>query len=54
MSAARKDAHSRPSEIDWKYGDPIAESPARKTVASASGWSSPDWRHRRLVTFRAR
>ena len=31
MSPARNIAHSKPSEIDWKYGEPIAESPARKT-----------------------
>ena len=42
MWPATKNAHSRPSEIDWKYGDPIAESPSRKTGALASGWSMPD------------
>ena len=54
MWPARKNAHSRPSEIDWKYGDPIAESPSRKTGAAASGWSLPDSRQRRLVAFLAR
>ena len=55
MWPARKNAHSRPSEIDWKYGDPIAESPSRKTGAVASG--SIERRtdaKRRLVAFRAR
>ena len=42
MWPARKKAHSRPSEIDWKYGEPIAESPSRKTGVLASGWSMPD------------
>ena len=31
MSPARYIAHSKPSEIDWKYGEPMAESPARNT-----------------------
>ena len=31
MSPARNIAHSKPSEIDWKYGEPIAESPSRNT-----------------------
>ena len=39
MSPARYIAHSKPSEIDWKYGEPIAESPARNTGELANGWS---------------
>ena len=39
MSPARNIAHSNPSEIDWKYGEPIAESPARNTGEVANGWS---------------
>ena len=31
MSPARNIAHSKPSEIDWKYGEPMAESPSRNT-----------------------
>ena len=39
MSPARNIAHSKPSEIDWKYGEPMAESPARNTGVVANGWS---------------
>jgi len=37
--------------MDWKYGDPIAESPSRKTGVQASGWSRPDSYQRRVVLF---
>jgi hypothetical protein len=37
MWPARKNAHSMPSETDWKYGEPIAESPSRNAVDRASG-----------------
>ena len=48
-------AHSNPSEIDWKYGEPMAESPARNTGELANGCSpEPAVRHCRLVAFRAR
>ena len=53
MWPARKNAHSMPSEIDWKYGEPIAESPSRKTGAFANGWSRPEPCQRRLVAFLA-
>ena len=50
---ARKNADSRPNEMDWKYGDPIAESPSRNTGVQASGWSRPDSYQRRVVLFQA-
>ena len=55
MSPARYIAHSKPSEIDWKYGEPMAESPARNTGELANGWSlGPAVSHCRLVALRAR
>src|SRR4029453_3807285 len=54
-SPDRNIAPSRPSEIDWKCGEPIAESPSRNTGVLANGWSAgPERRHRRLVALRAR
>ena len=54
-SLARNIAHSKPSEIDWKYGEPIAESPTRNTDERANGWSPVSARrHCRLVALRAR
>ena len=45
-------AHSKPSEIDWKYGEPIAEWSARNTGDPASGWPFwPDRSHCRLVAL---
>ena len=54
MSPARYIAHSNPSEIDWKYGEPMAESPARITGVLASGCPAGRTRQRRLVAWRAR
>jgi hypothetical protein len=54
-SPARYIARSKPSEIDWKYGEPSAESPVRKTGERAKGWSlRPAAHHCRLVALRAR
>src|SRR6478672_649489 len=55
ISPARNIAHSKPRDIDWKYGEPIAESPSRNTGELANGWSpAPAARYRRLVALRAR
>ena len=53
MWPARKNALSKPSEIDWKYGEPMAASPRRNTGVVASAVGSGERCHGRLVTFRA-
>ena len=55
MSRARNIAHSKPSEIDWKYGEPIAESPSEEHRRARERMvERPVVCHGRLVALRAR